>query len=1021
MPDLSAYAANYRADGYKPRLLLSFLDGASCLVGAVTADQADGDLNIAYTTSSGNSANVRPGMRVVVRTSGGAYKGTLSVRYAGTISSTNLPVREYSMGEVQVVTGDVFTVYEDLVLVDKLVSGEQSDGTITFSPDYQTYTDQNDLYRPATCSGSWGVCKLDASGNGDIAYQGNESWHVDPDSPSIPSPHAWSATGSPTFAVGSSTTQSVTLRWTTAGKYTVTHTTTDASNATTWTQYVRARVHDDNDPPMELSIDQVSGDAVNGFSFTVNVYEDATFVDVPDGMPVILWSEDTIDGGVTRGAKFASRSNIVASGFLRRDESFPNASPNTVKFEIISPLAMLSELPGFSKILQEVVSPDEWSEFTDLTTTTAAVNLLRYYTNALDQFDLVRDQYSPDNYPRFELEKQTPIGQQNELATSRMARFTVDRTGRFELQGELWAVDLDDRANVTKTFTFTTDDVIAGTMTLKRDHVRPLETFRLRGVSASTADSSVVNPVFARFPATPARGNQVVIQEKAIVVDDGGVDLYDQCSKRAAWVNGVLFLATGEQIVAPELSVQFPLVYARMFQNYREYFGFNFVAADSGGREIALSLFDWIFVSITEDYQALTCTVNFRAATYAPPGASVDDTPKSDVLILPPNNPPVDFPPITTPTPEGGLKRNTRVLAFVGSDGYLYITNDFNSPSPTWVRYNISASGTMLMAVQNAFSTGDLMLVTTTHAHTYTDIWSARTLGAGYALRYTTDYRTVQTERGFSGVVCINSHDSAGAADNGNDIDISLNFGTSWTQYTGEFGTWVGGAGDNHIYGIHVSPHTSGLLIAGAPATAGGTTARTWKSTNNGSSWTAWNGSTSYAAVLEIHVPYQQTDDALAYYGGAVSTGAYQGYRTYRSVEGGTQTDISPSYNSLSWGLRDQFSLKTCDADKNTVLMVGSNNTTGSGAPTVAHGGVWLARDGAIASASWTRLVDPPSSWRRIAIAGDDPDVFFFWGINGAIGVSYNGGVTIQDKSGNLGTFSTPSVGDVLNIFGGSG
>ncbi len=73
--------------------------------------------------------------------------------------------------------------------------------------------------------------------------------------------------------------------------------------------------------------------------------------------------------------------------------------------------------------------------------------------------------------------------------------------------------------------------------------------------------------------------------------------------------------------------------------------------------------------------------------------------------------------------------------------------------------------------------------------------------------------------------------------------------------------------------------------------------------------------------------------------------------------------------------------------------------------------GVFVTED---AGTTWTACLSS-SDYRRAALAGDNPDVIYLWGVNGAIGYSQDFGETIDDRTGNIGDFSP---GELIGIAG---
>ena len=998
--NLTAIRSSQRVNVY-----MSVMTGNAVLTGAVSAS-ADtvSALNVAYTLSTGDAADVRPGMRVVVATSGGVYKGTLSVRYAGSITSTNLPIRETSYGETQIVTGDLLTVYDDFVLSDKIPAADE-----TFAPDHTTYSDQNSDPAPIVVSGGAWAGWLGSGGTVDVQFAGSASYTVDPDSAGTVT-HAWSC-DSGTW--DDDTDPDPVLTLSAAGSYLVIHTVTDSTNSKTETQYTRVRVHDANDPPYQVTLTNVSGDLANGWTTAFNVYENAALTDIPDGSPVIVWQEAIAgnSGGYdianVYGAKVPSRSHIVIAGYLRRDTSRGEDGVNDLEFEVISPLMRLAELAGFSKVLLYGASPSDWQTIKGLTVKRVIIHLLRNYYNVTSLHDLVFDGFEDASYSAFYVTKNTVVEQVRELADSRDGRVITDRTGRIEVQLRLEFTPLADRGAITTTMTLSaTLDII--NYEFSRSHFGTLETFRARGFTAAT-DAANASPMFARWPASPARGNQSPTIEKLIV--DDMTDLLYRCALRAAWENYAYYNAGGAYSYAPEVRLTLFGSYAHLFQFYRETV-FTLGIDNLRGVDLTAATFYFTVMSVTVDYAdgAATTTVVLRALTHAQGAGAVDDTPVADSVVI--SDPQITFPPITTtPSDDFNLGSNTYDIGFVSDDGYLYLA-DTRPTLPTWSRYSLASlgmAGTPVMYVIDAFNPANGVLGTSTKAYKATNLGTgSRALANEYSLRYSTIYRSLQSERGVSGFfACVSHEDNARV-----DMDYTTNGGTSWTQVSNIGGDWPGTTGDNIYPGCYVYAGTAGKVLFGALSGTGTTsTGRIKVSTDYGATSSDFDSNTTVGFISDIHCPFQ--DESITYSGGIISAG-YSNYRLYKTI-GGTRTDVSPSDGAEYYGPSYQFGTKTCDVDKNSVLLAGQNRDSGT-----IKFGVWLSRN---AGSSWTSIVSAATGvkYHACTFAGDNPNVAWLWGDDGTIAVTRNLNATtptIRDLSGNLSSFTSPSVGRVLNIFG---
>lgn len=1009
MPAQAANAAALRADGHQMQIYLSELvDVANpVLTGTVSAD-ADtvSEIALAYTTTGGNSANVRRGMRVHIYTSGGAFKGLLSVRFADTISSTSLPVREFSEGHVQVVAGDVLKVFNDFVLTDRLVAAIE-----TFDPDYETYSAQNGTVKPVATSGGWWAGFVDSGQTyATVTLYGSESYTVDEDSGGSVT-HLWTLPSGVTFAPGSGSTDAAPTVRVTVGYYLIEHTVTDSSNSQTETSYVPVRAHDATHLPYELTLDSaIQGDPARGFNLSLTLYENADLVSLPDLCPVVIWARESINGSVQSiGHKVSGRSHILTVGYLRRSRVPITPEGDAVRFDIIAPLARLFELPGFSKVMDRNASPDAWSEIEALTIKRGIIQLARYYTNAPQLVDFVFDGFSDANYPALYLQKKTPGDQIIELADGRGARLTTDQTGRLEVQGRLDLTPLADRSGVTTCYTFTADDCIS--VEVELEGARVVETHKGRGYTAgvSTAETQ---PIFAKWAASPGTGSAVPSSDRLIV--DDAADMYEQLAMRGAAEDRLFVDATGAQSFAPRVTLVLPGAYWGLFRNYREYYLLD-LDETTNARGIDLTVFRFMLENVeleaTPEGTGRVRAV-LQAATYGT--GAVDDP--AEALAQTITQPNFSYP---EPVSFGGgseflLGRGTYNLAFSADDGYLYL-GDTRPTLPVWERVSLAAlgmAGTPVMAIIDAFDFANGVLVTTTKAYRFTDIGSnSRALSDEYALRYSSSYRSLQSERGVEGFfVCVSHQD-----DQRIDLDYTLDGAVSWTQVANIGGDWPGTGGDNIYPGCYVFAGTPGKVLFGALDGTGTTsTGRMKVSTDYGATNSNFDSNTVVGFMSDIHCPFQ--NEAVTLSGGIVSAG-YSSYRLYRTVDG-TRTEISPSDGSEPYGPVNQFGVKTCDVDANSVLVVGQNRDTGT-----IKNGVWLARDGGAAPGSFSALVAPTTTvpYRAGAFAGDDPNTCWLWGNNGAIAQCKNLNASvplIRDLSGNLSSFSGPAVGRILNIFG---
>src|SRR5690606_6993427 len=302
-----------------------------------------------------------------------------------------------------------------------------------------------------------------------------------------------------------------------AGEYLIEHTVTDDDNSKSTTQYVPMIVHDDENPPYEVVVEDISGTEETGHTFLIRVFDDALLTDIPDGAFCILWKEEYINGvRQSFGVKSPGRSHILGVGYIRREEgSFDGESGvEELRFEVISPLARLDELLGYSKVMTNTASPDSWMEMKTLSVERAFRQIVQFYTNLVEAgFDLVTDSnFSDALYPEFYLQESTPLAQIRELVHGRKARFVCDRTGRFSVHTRPELLAVSSRASATKTITLDSNDIIDWRYT--REHWRSLSLITVMGFTAGHSGNAAI---FSRWPGhAPNVGNRKETVERQI-------------------------------------------------------------------------------------------------------------------------------------------------------------------------------------------------------------------------------------------------------------------------------------------------------------------------------------------------------------------------------------------------------------------------------------------------------------------------------------------------------------------------
>ena len=1017
--------AAFRADSaYAPYVYLSVYAPEPLIVAEVTALHPEPMTAVVVTIDTGDYLDIRRGMRIVFYTSAGDYKGETRIRYIDAASDTVFLIRETSSGYINIEVGDAVKIFPFVPMDTKIVESNQQ-----FSPDGLLVSTFGSNPPPRVTSGGhsagWvdGYRSASSSTFRSVPMDGSNTVTTDPDSSSGVD-HTWSAlvTAGAALQTGSADTDESPVYELDAGVHLIEHIAEDADTSVAGVQYTAHMVHDASYPPYEVMLaTPPQGDDVSGWSWEVELFEQADLDAIPDGALCILWADEWINGEYASYRSLTDgRSNILGVGYARRDTSSGDGDEgDRLTMEIQSPLARLNEIASYSKVMEENASPDAWSEVKTLGVERAIVQLWMFYTSGQEAgFDFITHAlFSDARYPAFYLQRSDPIGQMRELADGRRARIVnTERGMRIELQPDPALLSISDRSSVTITVTLTDDDVFS--YEYPREHFDSIEILELRGITAGTSGNTAV---YARAPGlAPAGGSQSAVVERCIPDDQTAANV--ESGLRWARLDNVFVDTDGKKHRVGELTLRLPGVYG-FFDFDLAYVRFQY---DGSLRGIDFTDYRFYLKRVSAEVDGDTgewvTVVTLQAETYAPPGATfvypADGTGVGDG-----QPPPWSFPPIIPITPGGVMiSGGTGRLAFIDSNNYLYYTLTANSTSPTWYRVALSVTGDACDFVPNAFSPryisgGDvieLYVATTTRVYMVElDVSDFSVTENEQATLTTTSVslRRIETERGVEGLVVIASSIIGTATEITTTTD-----GSTWGSPVsiaatgGAFaapGLYV--AADGTIY---TSTNTSSTASSGQ------------RSTNLGVSFSALANPNidSYGSAYGLHIPYHNnTSKTVAYFGydsvPAVGSGVRRIYRT----NGASQVDISPTFGGSTGGVQLPRAIDTCPINRSRLVACLRNGTTQS---TAASDDVRIGYcpDGGASASSWqfiTALDGTPGTgaYAGVRCAGDDPNIFWAFGLGGLIAkCNFNG--QYQNLYGNLGSFTSPSVGLILNIIG---
>jgi hypothetical protein len=358
------------------------------------------------------------------------------------------------------------------------------------------------------------------------------------------------------------------------------------------------------------------------------------------------------------------------------------------------------------------------------------------------------------------------------------------------------------------------------------------------------------------------------------------------------------------------------------------------------------------------------------------------------------------------------LNEGVGILAAFLDDGNLATTTDFSTQSvsggPTWLTTSLGVTGTPLQFVVDAYSPRYISgsgavngwLVTSTKIYRIDDIFGSPSATAQHTFAAASPYRAMDFSFGTQNWGIVTSYYEGAGTKATYTTD-----GSTWTEVT-ITGHYMTSTGYNLSPDVYVSPRTPGLAYTSAFTSTADyltVTATGYYSMDYGATWAAMTNPaitlTNFLAN-KIHVPYGTGDDNTVYYGD-IDLDAAEGF--IKKAVGVGVTDITPTIIGLTYTLRGPRSLHSCPINASNVAAIGQDSGVGA----------YVAFVSTSAGAAWT-TIDNPTDYRGLAVAGDNDQILYLWGINGALGYSNDFGATRDSRSDNLGSSAT-----IIGICGG--
>lgn len=164
----------------------------------------------------------------------------------------------------------------------------------------------------------------------------------------------------------------------------------------------------------------------------------------------------------------------------------------------------------------------------------------------------------------------------------------------------------------------------------------------------------------------------------------------------------------------------------------------------------------------------------------------------------------------------------------------------------------------------------------------------------------------------------------------------------------------------------------------------------------------------------DFHFPWMDNDDEQLVYFGYAELSSHRHFELHRKNPDGTISNISPIIDGVSYGINHYgFAVRCYDSDRSYVVA----GVTGNDVTSLASGdqhAIVISDDG---GDTWVTLVAPAAGDAyRVAFAGDSEQILYLWGPEEYIAYSADFGATIDDRVGNLSTF-TPGI--AIGLAGG--
>lgn len=396
----------------------------------VTSVTYDGVTFGAYT-------DILPGMTVYVGSAAGLYDlGMCRVRKSPTGSVLYIG----ESGEIPWANDLYLTVVDEFGLWARhlITSGS------TIRMDYDvSYSNQHAVCAPVPVMGPDMVVWLDGA-TVSVSPTAANSWVPG----STISSYSWSAPGA--SATANLTAAQPTITYNAAGVYRIACQVTSAEGAIT-TGYRRVFVFSSATMPVQaFTLQGCAGDAESGgWSFSVEMYDQAALSLVRDRAKVILFARDWYGNTEGRIGPVAGAENVICAGWIAGEEIVWKPETGSATFTVHGPAHWLGKVDAFPTGLRHVSSaPTTWLQMQNLTVDKTLWHLWTWRSTA----SIVMDCY-PSSDTRLATALEAPAGSlwmqmQTIAQQSILARPLCDRYGRLFVETDTQYLATADRSAI---------------------------------------------------------------------------------------------------------------------------------------------------------------------------------------------------------------------------------------------------------------------------------------------------------------------------------------------------------------------------------------------------------------------------------------------------------------------------------------------------------------------------------------------------------------------------------------------